>query len=59
MHPTMLAYWSTEALTLIHGNPVVDGWAGAVMHKRLTSLAPTVGPMDRPTRQGIESRVRD
>ena len=39
MHPTMLAYWSTEALTLIHGNPVVDGWAGAVMHKRLTSLA--------------------
>ena len=45
-----------------HGNPVADSWAGAVMRKPLgiqkcdgrTNL-----PTYRPTRQGVESRVRD
>ena len=48
----------------IHGNPVMDGWAGAVMRKTLgiqkcdkrTDL-----PTDLPnyTGQGVESRVRN
>ena len=37
----------------IHGNPVADGWAGAVMRK------PPYRPADIPTHQGVESRVRD
>ena len=54
----------------IHGNPVADGRAGAVMQKPLGIQkcdGPTDGPTDRrtdlptyrPTRQGVESRVRD
>ena len=45
----------------IHGNPVADGWAGAIMQKPLAILEifRTDGWMDRPTRQGVESRVRD
>ena len=46
----------------IHGNPVTDGWAGAVMQKSLGIKKcdrPTVRPTYRPTRQGVESRVRD
>ena len=38
----------------IHGKPVADGWAGAVMPKNVTNLRTY-----RPTRQGEESRVRD
>ena len=36
----------------IHGNPVADGWAGAVMRKPLAnqkSDVPTYRPTDRPT----------
>ena len=47
----------------IHGNPVTDGWAGAVMRKKIAIQnildGRTDGPKDRPTRQGVESRVRD
>ena len=46
----------------IHGNPVADGWAGAVMQKPLANQKcdlPTDQPTDRPTRQVLESRVRD
>ena len=45
----------------IHGNLVADGWAGAVMQKPLAILEifRTDGPTDRPTRQGVESHVRD
>ena len=46
----------------IHGNPVADGWAGAVTPKPLEIQKcdlPTDLPTDRPTRQGVESRVRD
>ena len=45
----------------IHGNPVADGWAGAVMRKPLAILEilRTDGRTYRPTRQGVESRVRD
>ena len=50
----------------IHGNPVADGWAGAVMQKPLGNQKCDEridGRMDlptyRPTRQGVESRVRD
>ena len=46
----------------IDGNPVADGWAGAVMRKPL-GIQKCDGRMDgrtdRPTRQGVESRVRD
>ena len=45
----------------IHGNPVADGWAGAVMQKPLGIQkcdGRTDGRTDRPTRQGVESRVR-
>ena len=50
----------------IHGNPVADGWAGAVMRKLpgiqkcdgRTHL-PTYRPTYRPTRQGVESRDRE
>ena len=35
---SMLVHWFTEALTLIHGDRIADGWAGVVMHKRLASL---------------------
>ena len=51
---------------MIHGNPVADGWAGAVMRKPLgihkcdgRTDRPTDLPTDRPTRQGVESRARD
>ena len=46
----------------IHGNPVADGWAGVVMRKPLEIQKcdlPTDVPTYRPTRQGVESRVRD
>ena len=46
----------------IHGNPVADGWAGAVMQKLLAIQKcdlPTDRRTDGPTRQGVESRVRD
>ena len=46
----------------IHGNPVADGWAGAVMRKSLRIQkcdGPTDRRTDRPTDQGVESRVRD
>ena len=44
----------------IHGNPVADGWAGAVMRKPLAiQFGPTDGRTDGPTWQGVESRVRD
>ena len=45
----------------IHGNPVADGWVGAVMRKPLAILEifRTDVPTYRPTRQGVESRVRD
>ena len=39
----------------IHGNPVADGWAGAVMQKPLGIQKcdlPTDLPTDGPTRQG-------
>ena len=32
----------------IHGNPVADGWAGAVMRKPL-GIQKCDGPTDRPT----------
>ena len=50
----------------IHGNPVADGWAGAVMQKPIAIQKCdgwTNGQTDRrtdpPTQQGVESRVRD
>ena len=42
----------------IHGNPVADGWAGAVMRKPL-AIQKCDRQTFRPTRQGVESRVRD
>ena len=58
--------WWTSRVVLkqgrIHGNPVADGWAGAVMRKPLAnqkSDLPTDLPTYRPTRQVLESRVRD
>ena len=45
-----------------HRNPVADGWAGAVLQKPLGIQkcdGRTDGQTDRPTRQGVESRVRD
>ena len=46
----------------IHGNPVTDSWAGAVLRKLLKIQkcnGRTDLPTYRPTRQGRESRVRD
>ena len=47
----------------IHGNPVADGWAGAVMQKLLKIQKCYGGTNSRrtdgPTRKGVESRVRD
>ena len=46
----------------IHGNPVAYGWAGAVPQKPLGIQKcdrRTDGPTDRPTWQGVESRVCD
>ena len=46
----------------IHSNPVADGWAGAAMQKPLGIQkcdGRTDRLTDRPTRQGVESRVRD
>ena len=50
----------------IHGNPVADGWARAVMQKLLgikkcdgRTYRPTDQLTYRPTRQGVESRVSD
>ena len=45
----------------IHSNPVADSWAGAVIQRTIASLEifVTDGWTDRPTRQGVESRVRD
>ena len=41
----------------IHGNPVADGWTGAVMRKP-PGIQKYYAPI-RPTRQGVESRVRE
>ena len=45
----------------IHGNPVADGWAGAVMQKTIgiqkcdgRTYWPTYRPTHWPTRQGVE-----
>ena len=45
----------------IHGNTVADGLAGAVIQSPIAILEifVTDGRTDRPTRQGVESRVRD
>ena len=46
----------------IHDRTVADSWAGAVMQKPLAiqkCYGRRDGPTDRPTRQGVESRVRD
>ena len=50
----------------IHGNPVADGWEGALMRKPLAIQKYfgridgwMDGRMDGPTRQGVESRVCD
>ena len=54
----------------IHGRTVVENWAGAVMQKTLAiqkcdgrmgwrTNRPTDRLTDRPTRQGVELRVRD
>ena len=46
----------------IHGNPVADSWAGAVMRKPLGIQKcdrRMDGRTDLPTQQGVESRVRD
>ena len=53
----------------IHGNPVADVWAGAVMQKPLASLEiirtdrradqRTDRRTDGPTRQSVESPVND
>ena len=43
----------------IHDNPVADSWAGAVMRKLLGIQNVTDGRTYRPTRQGVEWRVRD
>ena len=45
----------------IHGNPVADGWAGAVMRKPLAILEifRKDGLTDRRTQQGVESLVCD
>ena len=54
--------WFNRKQGRIHGNPVADGWAGAVMLKPL-GIQKGEGrmdlPIDRRTRQGVESRVRD
>ena len=46
----------------IHGYPVTDGWAGAIMRK-LLAIQKCDRRTDvltyRPTRQGVESRVHD
>ena len=38
----------------IHGNPVADGWAGAVMQKPF-GIQKCDGPMDRPTYQPTDT----
>ena len=45
----------------IYDNPVTDGWAEAVGRKPLgiQKMLWTDRRVDRPTRQGVESRVRD
>ena len=45
----------------IHGNPVADGWAGTVMQKNVRNSTKFITdlPTYRPTRQRVESRVRD
>ena len=42
----------------IHGNPVAGGWAGAVMRNPI-GIQKCYRRTDRPTQQGVESRVRD
>ena len=42
----------------IHGSPVAEGWTGAVMQKPI-GIQKCDRPTDGPTRQGVESRVRD
>ena len=45
----------------IHGNQVADGWAGAVVQKPPGIQKHYIADRstNRPTRQGVESRVRD
>ena len=42
----------------IHGNPVENGWAGAVMRKSL-AIQQCYQPTDQLTRQGVDLPVRD
>ena len=68
--PTAFAGYRVACMRLkqgrIHGNPVADDWAGAVMRKPLEIQkceGRTNGPIYRPTYrltwQGVELRVRD
>ena len=45
----------------IHGKTVADSLAGAVIRSptAILEIFVTDARMDRPTRQGVESRVRD
>ena len=58
-------YWVRTIFLLkqgrIHGNAVAEGWAGAVTRKPLAILTifQTDRRTDRPSQQGVESRVRD
>ena len=56
------AWFIYEKQGRIHGNPVADSWAGAVMQKPLgikKSQLPTNLPTYQPTQQGVEWCVRD
>ena len=60
----MIELRCSRAITLeqgrIHGRTVADGLAGAVMQKTARNLKRLRDlPTYRPTRQGVESRVRD
>ena len=48
-------------INMQHVEGFINGWAGAVMRKPLAILEifRTDGRTDGPTRQGVESRVRD
>ena len=62
VHPSVRPAVSMSQQGPIHGNPVEDGWAGAVPQKPL-GIRKCDGRADRrtdrSTRQGVESRVRD
>ena len=46
--------WIIKKQGRIHGNPVADGWARAVMQK-LIAIQKCDGVTDRPTQQGVPS----